>query len=68
MSKVFVTVLIFLFFAGSILAGTTGKIAGTVKDQDTGEPLVGANVVVLDTRMGAAVDVDGAFFIINVPP
>jgi outer membrane receptor protein involved in Fe transport len=25
-------------------------------------------VVVLDTRMGAAVDVDGAFFIINVPP
>lgn len=47
---------------------TTGKIAGTVLDQTTDEPLVGANVIIENTTMGAAVDLDGNYFIINVPP
>ena len=50
------------------LAGTTGKIAGTIVDQETREPLVGANVFLEGTTIGAAVDVDGGFYIINVPP
>ncbi|MDZ7261292.1 MAG: TonB-dependent receptor, partial [candidate division KSB1 bacterium] len=54
--------------SGEILAGITGKISGIVTEAETGEPLPGANVVVEGTNMGAASDVKGNYFIINVPP
>ncbi len=53
--------------AGAI-AGTTGKIAGTVRDAQTKEPIIGASVVVEGTRLGAATNVDGYFVILNVSP
>ncbi len=53
---------------GIALAGTTGKIAGVVKDDKTGEEIVGANVVIEGTTRGAATNVDGYFVILNVPP
>ncbi len=49
-------------------SATTGKVAGVVKDNSTGEPLPGANVVIEGTSMGGATDIDGNYFIINVPP
>jgi hypothetical protein len=49
-------------------AGTTGKIAGEVKDSQTGELLVGANIQLEGTAMGAATNIDGYFVILNVPP
>ena len=49
-------------------AGTTGKIAGEAKDKQTGEPLVGASVVLVGTTMGAATNIDGYYVILNVPP
>jgi hypothetical protein len=49
-------------------AGTTGKIDGTVKDASTGEPLPGVNVILDGTTMGAATDLNGYYFILNVPP
>lgn len=49
-------------------AGTTGKIAGQVKDEQTGEPLIGTNVFVEGTTLGAVTDLDGYFVILNVPP
>ncbi|RMG61009.1 MAG: TonB-dependent receptor [Calditrichaeota bacterium] len=49
-------------------AGTTGKIAGVVKDAKTGEPLPGANVFIEGLPLGAATDEDGTYFILNVPP
>lgn len=49
-------------------AGVTGKIAGIVKDKDTGEPLPGVTVVILGTTMGAAANEKGEYFILNVPP
>jgi len=45
-----------------------GEIRGTVRDAETGEPLIGANVIVEGTPLGAAVDVDGGFRIVRVPP
>ncbi len=42
-------------------AGIVGKIAGTVSDMETGEPLQFANVVVIDTPMGAMSLADGLF-------
>ena len=51
-----------------LLAQTAGKISGTVVDKGSGEPLIGANVLVAGTNMGAATDADGTYFILNVPP
>ena len=50
------------------LAGDTGKIMGTVSDARTGDAMVGANVILEGTTMGAASGMDGRFFIMNVPP
>lgn len=44
-----------------------GKIRGKVIDADTGEPLIGANVFIPGTYVGAATDVSGEFIMI-VPP
>ncbi|MEO0073209.1 MAG: TonB-dependent receptor [candidate division WOR-3 bacterium] len=57
-----------LFLAPVALAGVTGSIRGRVLDRATGEPLVGVNVVVNGTELGAATDANGEFLIINVPP
>ncbi len=59
-------VLILFLFATSLWAGTTGKIKGTVKDKDTGAPLPGVNIVIKGTTMGAATNLRGEYFIINV--
>ncbi len=55
-------------FLTSLQAGNTGKIAGTVTDKQTGEPLPGANIIIKNTSMGASTNLNGEYFIINVPP
>lgn len=50
-----------------LFAGTTGKMAGVVKDSETGDPLIGANVQILNTPLGDASDENGNFVILNVP-
>lgn len=45
-----------------------GKIAGTVTDEETGEALAGAQVMIVGTTMGAATNAQGQYFILNVPP
>lgn len=57
-----------LLSTATIFAGTTGKIAGKVTDQETGEPLPGANVILEGTTRGAATGLDGSYVIVNVPP
>ena len=48
-------------------AGTTGKISGTVVDEND-EPLVGCNIIIKGTSYGAATNLAGEYFILNVPP
>lgn len=60
--------LLVIGLAGAAFAGNTGKIAGEVKDAQTGETLVGVNVVVEGTTMGASTNIDGQYFILNIPP
>lgn len=48
-------------------AGSTGKIMGRVTDATTGKPLVGVNVFINELNLGAAADLDGQFYILNVP-
>ncbi|MEW5702630.1 MAG: TonB-dependent receptor [Candidatus Zixiibacteriota bacterium] len=47
--------------------GTTGKISGTVIDQETGKPIAGALVQVLGTSLSARTDSEGRYVILNVP-
>lgn len=49
-------------------AGNTGKIAGKVIDKSTKEPLIGANVFIKGTSLGAACDTEGRYVILQVPP
>jgi len=59
---------VLLFFSSHTEAATTGKIAGKVIEQETGKPLLGANVTIVGTQYGAATDLNGDFFIINIAP
>lgn len=51
-----------------LVAGTVGKVSGRVIDAETGEPLVGVDVIIHELRMGGASDRDGYYFVLNVPP
>jgi len=46
----------------------SGKLVGTVTDAVTGEALIGANVLINGTNLGAATDTKGNFLILRVPP
>ena len=61
-------ILSFIVFASLSVAQTTGKISGVVKDADTNEPLIAANIIVQGTAFGAATDLDGSYYIINIKP
>jgi outer membrane receptor protein involved in Fe transport len=62
-------ILLFLLIIPFLLyAGTTGKLTGTVKDAQTGEPLLGANVTIEGTDFGAATNLRGEYVILNIPP
>lgn len=56
-----------LFFSYSAEAQSTVKIRGKVLDKDTGKPLAGVNIVVLNTGFGGATDVNGFYVIENIP-
>ena len=51
----------------SLLLAQSGTVAGRVTDTDTGDQLVGANVTVMGTNLGAATDINGEYSIGNVP-
>jgi len=57
-----------LFFNFNLFAGITGKIAGKVTDAETGEALIGINVLIEGTSLGAATNIDGNYVINNVEP
>ena len=56
-----------LFGMASFLIAQDGSISGRVTDVDTGDPLVGANVIIVGTNLGAATDVNGEYSISKVP-
>ncbi|HMA63088.1 MAG TPA: TonB-dependent receptor [bacterium] len=54
-----------------VFSQTTGKIAGVITDKQTGEPLVGVNVIVTSDRgeqSGSATNENGDYYIINLTP
>ncbi len=59
-----------LLFVPSIVFCQTGSIRGQVTDARSGEPLIGANVIVVGSRPGhgAATDMNGMFRMNKIPP
>jgi outer membrane receptor for ferrienterochelin and colicin len=60
--------LFFFIILSSISIAQSGKIAGQVKDAQTAEPLPFVNILIEGTNFGAASDIDGNYFIINISP
>jgi hypothetical protein len=60
-------VLLFLLSA-AVFAQNTGKITGIVTDATNGNPLLGVNVMLEGTFMGAATDENGFYAILDIPP
>jgi outer membrane receptor protein involved in Fe transport len=58
---------ILLALAHPLFGGTVGKIAGTVRSASTGEPLGGATVAVIGKSIFTVTDIDGEFYLINLP-
>ncbi len=70
--KLLITTLILLLsvLSASLFAQSgrvTGKLEGVIVDGDTGEPLVGVNIVLANTLLGATTDADGYYIILNIP-
>ena len=60
-------VLIILISTLPLFAGTTGKLAGKVSDQN-GKPVAYVAVKIKGTDKGALTDEKGRYFLINIPP
>ena len=65
MKKIIYYNLIILLLTTASYANIT--ISGSVTDVKSGKPLFGANVILLDTDMGAATDIDGQYTIADLP-
>lgn len=70
MSSVFFKVCLFGFIGlacPTALLKAEGIIKGTVLDKNSGEPVIGAAVMLEQTLKGAATDLDGSFSISGIP-
>lgn len=61
-------------FVAILLLGTvaahaqTGRIQGRIVEAGSGEPLIGATVLIQGTSQGASADIDGFYRVLNVRP
>ena len=66
MRKAFFVGLILIFLLPLSLYAQKGDITGKITNAETGEALVGANVMIQGTNLGAATDINGLYLIKNV--
>jgi len=66
--QIFLVSLCLLAVSSGVFAQSFGKIRGVVTDGESGDPLPGANIVVVGSSFGAASNVDGYYTILRVPP
>ena len=63
------TIIIILLMFGSVYGQAKhGRLNGFLRDADTGEPLLYANVSLKNTGIGAASDNSGYYIITGIPP
>ncbi len=56
-----------MFLLPALLVAQDGKLRGKVTDKESGEPLIGANVLVEGTSLGASTDINGEYIVLSVP-
>jgi TonB-dependent receptor len=64
---VLIVAVVFCITIPSAFAAGSGSLKGYILDKVTGEPLIGANVVVLNTSLGASANIDGLIIIYGIP-
>jgi outer membrane receptor protein involved in Fe transport len=69
MRRQFAAIAIFAVLVTSVTlsGGTAGKISGTVRSAENGEPLPGATVSVVGKSIVTVADLEGEFYLINLP-
>jgi len=65
--KSYITFLLIILSSHSLLAQEEGIIRGSVTDKNTGETLIGVNILVEGTMNGTITDFDGNFNLTKVP-
>lgn len=60
-------IFLMIFVPMGFLSAQTGEISGVVTSQDDGQPLPGANVIVVGTTNGTTTDFDGNYILNDVP-
>ncbi len=68
MKSIIATAFLLILYIAPTYGGTTGKISGKVVDAQTKELPIGVNIVIAGTTLGASSDLNGEYFIINIPP
>ncbi len=66
MSKFIYLISLIAFITGNALA-QTGALTGYVRDQNTGQALTGATIVIAGTNLGAVADLNGYYEITGIP-
>lgn len=61
----FIALTIFYF---QLYAQQNGEISGIITSRETGEPLIGVNIIIEGTTLGASTDLDGKYLIRRIPP
>jgi len=56
-----------ILFLSSTIAQENGSVFGKVTDASTNEELIGANIFLDGTTIGAATDIEGNYYIKNIP-
>ena len=63
-----IRIILFTLYFSIAFCGTTGKLAGKVTDLNSGQNIVGCNIIIVDMNMGTASDINGDYVILNIPP
>ncbi len=70
-AKALIFIILLVIFPLKLILGQApsnyGTLAGKVTDSNTGIPLPGANIILVQTVMGASSDLDGNFEVDNIP-
>ena len=61
------TFLLACLCAPMAMADTIQQVSGIVVDADSGEPIIGAAVMVVNTTIGTITDIDGRFTLTDLP-
>lgn len=68
LTKLFLVMLFFMLPSLLMAQANVGKIIGKITDEETGEPVQGATIILKGTNKGAKTDLDGSYFILNIVP